>query len=302
MLARPGMVLRVSPADRFEAAGPLAARVRGVVERFAGCRKLAALPACRIEIVYAPPEHVGLGTGTQLALSVVAGLTAFLGEAPPESAELAAAGWAGLPARRSAPTVSHAAVSSSTPAKTPGEPLAPLAQRVELPPAWRFVLVIPGHERGLSGDEERLAFEALPPVSASTTAQLREELAERLFPAAERGDFEQFGESLYRYGHAAGLCFAARQSGAFASPRVAELVATIRSLGVRGTGQSSWGPTVFALLESAQSADAFRQRLSPVLAEGDEVVVTEPNNTGAESCECQHHEAVRRHALVSPPG
>jgi predicted sugar kinase len=167
------------------------------------------------------------------------------------------------------------------PGKLDCEPVAPLEHRIELPAGWRFALVIPARERGLSGDAERAAFGDLPAVSAETTAALVAELAEEIIPAATEGQFERFSESLYRYGHAAGMCFAARQGGPFASPRVANLVETIRSLGVHGVGQSSWGPTVFAVLPSEAAADDLLMRLGPHLVDEDQTLVTAVCRSGA---------------------
>ena len=107
------------------------------------------------------------------------------------------------------------------------------------------------------------------------------ELAEELIPAATEGQFDRFSESLYRYGHAAGMCFAARQGGPFASPRVAQLIETIRSLKVRGVGQSSWGPTVFAVLPSEAAADDLVARLRPHLGDEDQALVTAVCRSGA---------------------
>ncbi len=76
-------------------------------------------------------------------------------------------------------------------------------------------------------------------------------------PGAASGNFVEFGESLYRYGYQAGMLFAKRQGGPYAGRRATELVDWIRGQGIRGVGQSSWGPTIFALLADAQ----MRQRL-----------------------------------------
>ncbi len=90
MINRPGLRLRIAPAERFAATGPLAQRAAAVVELLAKKWHLHELPACRLDMVEAPPEHVGLGTGTQLALAVAAGLNAFRGQPPKSAAELAA--------------------------------------------------------------------------------------------------------------------------------------------------------------------------------------------------------------------
>ena len=42
---------------------------------------------------------------------------------------------------------------------------------------------------------------------------------------------------------------------------MAALVAWLRAAGVAGVGQSSWGPTVFALTESQSTAEELARRL-----------------------------------------
>ena len=46
---------------------------------FAASVELPHEPHCHIEILSAPPEHAGLGTGTQLGLAMAAGLDALAG-------------------------------------------------------------------------------------------------------------------------------------------------------------------------------------------------------------------------------
>jgi beta-ribofuranosylaminobenzene 5'-phosphate synthase len=306
MIDQPGLQLRISPARRFTAEGLLSNRVRATVERIwerlhsGTCAdpsplplpmgegmaqeflqaNFAHLPPCRIEVLASPSEHVGLGTGTQLSLAVAAGLNAFLGQQSLAPAELAA--WTGRGERSAIGTYGfvHGGLLVET-GKAPGELLSPLHQRIELPGAWRFVLICPHDQRGLSGEAERRAFDELPPVPPETTATLEREVFEDLLPAAVERDFKRFSESLYRYGYVAGTCFAGRQGGPFASPRAAELIHTIRELGIRGVGQSSWGPTLFALVPSAAEANLFVDRIRQHLSAADTVLVAEPNNTGA---------------------
>jgi predicted sugar kinase len=102
-----------------------------------------------------------------------------------------------------------------------------------------------------------------------------------MVPAAEAGEFDRFSRSLWRFGHQAGQCFAAVQGGPFAGVRSARLIEAMRGAGVEGVGQSSWGPTVFALVEDARAAGPLIEQLEPHLARGDTVIVAEPNAVGA---------------------
>ena len=77
MVDQPAVRLRVSAADRLETTGPLADRAHSFACRWAEYAGLPSEPACRIEILSAASAHAGLGVGTQLALSVAAGLSAW---------------------------------------------------------------------------------------------------------------------------------------------------------------------------------------------------------------------------------
>jgi predicted sugar kinase len=169
--------------------------------------------------------------------------------------------------------------------KLPHETLSPLDRRIALPSSWRFVLICPRQGEGLCGPAEGDAFARLPPVAEDTARQLRSELQERLIPAAAGGDFEAFGESVYRFGHRAGLCYAPLQGGAYNGERLSELVDLIRRCGVAGVGQSSWGPTVFAVCREADQAEKLVAELTRRAAIADsEVWISATNNRGAERC------------------
>src|SRR5687767_11009586 len=70
MVDRPVLKLRMRGASGFECDGPLADRVHVFARRWREFHSSAQLPACRIEVLESPPNHVGLGVGTQLGLSV----------------------------------------------------------------------------------------------------------------------------------------------------------------------------------------------------------------------------------------
>src|SRR6185437_1004041 len=65
-----------------------------------------------------------------------------------------------------------------------------------------------------------------------------------LLPALVERDADAFGEAVYEFNARVGEAFAPVQGGVYASARIAELVAFVRGQGVRGVGQSSWGPKI----------------------------------------------------------
>jgi predicted sugar kinase len=166
--------------------------------------------------------------------------------------------------------------------KLPNERIAPLDCRLDLPEEWRFLLVRPERDSGLSGEREREAFARLPQVPPAVTDELAAELHERMLPAAAQGRFDDFSESVYQFGRLAGTCFAAQQGGPYNGPLLAEIVGAVRSLGITGVGQSSWGPTVFALLPDASGYERLVSRLvERFRSEPLHVSLAAPDNGGA---------------------
>ena len=240
-----------------------------------------ALPPCRIRLESAPRRHAGLGSGTQLAFAVAAGLRAWYRQPALSAEDLARVTGRG---RRSAVGtygfVGGGLIVES--GRLPEDVLAPLQRRLEVPAAWRFVLVECHQREGLSGMDEQQAFSVLPPVSSAVRQKLVDEVERHMIPAVLAEDCRAFAASVYRYGRAAGECFAAIQGGPYNGPYVTQLVDEIQSLGYTGVGQSSWGPTVFCVVENQDAADRLKQELlGRRRTESLEIVITPADNHGA---------------------
>jgi beta-RFAP synthase len=280
MVEPPAVGVRISPATNFEASGTLPDRTRQVVERCAASWMLNRMPSCRIE-VHSPASHTGLGVGTQVGLSIAAGLRRFLQLPELSNVELALSTGRGQRSAVGTHGFHHGGLIVDA-GKDTGEQLGKLAARVPLPDEWRFVLFCSREEQGLSGTNEAVAFNQLPQVPEEITKRLWAVTNEKMLPAAERGDCSAFGEAVYQFGRLAGECFSAVQGGPFASEEVELIVESIRKFGVSGVGQSSWGPTVFAVVPSKNEARQLAEYLEMQRSGGRfEVVVARVNNSGA---------------------
>lgn len=287
MIDTPALRLRLEPAQRFQVQGPSAARAAEFAHRV--WRHLLAegavagrdQPACAITVEQAPPEHIGLGSGTPLGLSVAAGICALLGLEVQLATRLAQLSGRGL--RSAVGTYGFWLGGLIVDAgKLPGETISKLGARQALPNEWRFVVIASRNVTGLAGEAERDAFANLPPVPPETTDELEREALRHLIPAAAESNFTEFGESLYRFGRTAGMCFAHRQGGPFANAEIAELVDWLRREGIAGVGQSSWGPTVFALVASAHEAQRWTRAIRDHLGSAEyDIWTAAPANEGA---------------------
>src|SRR5262249_39568616 len=131
------------------------------------------------------------------------------------------------------------------------------------------------------GERERAAFAALSDAPADDS--LCRQVLLGMLPALAERDLAAFGEALYEFNRRAGEPFRRIQGGPYASPEMEELIEWLRGLGARGVGQSSWGPTVFAVVGGAEAAEALsrqaRARWGPDLLS----FVTAARNRGAGS-------------------
>lgn len=286
MIRQPGLRLRITAAEQFEAAGCYADRVFEFARRWCTHYRDRELPSCRIEVLDAPRQHTGLGVGTQLGLSVGAALHAFENQLCPPPAQLALSVGRGLRSAIGAYGFFEGGFIVER-GKLPDEILSPLDARLDLPESWRVVLIFPAlgpvtTPTGLSGTSEYRAFATLPAVPRGVTERLTSELRQRMLPAAASGDFDTFAESVYQYGYQAGLCFAPFQRGPYHSAVVELLVRQLRHSGVKGVGQSSWGPTLYAFQPNTERAEELARFLvADLQLKPSQVLITASCNRGA---------------------
>jgi beta-ribofuranosylaminobenzene 5'-phosphate synthase len=276
---RPAVVVEASPSDELTAEGPDADRALAVAER---CRDaLGTAPGAggaRLRVLEAIPAHVGLGSGTKLALAVTAALYALAGQSPDPPAMARTAG-----------RVARSAVGLWTFALggfvveggvRPGlaQP-APLLMRHAMPDEWRCVLVIPAAQPGLSGGAEEAAFADLRP-DPDRAAQIAHVVLTALLPALVEEDLGEFGAALTRLQRLVGDAFASAQGGTF-HPRAGALVDALLRLGAAGAGQSSWGPAVYGVVGSEEHGRELARRLETETGAGARAEVVRFDNHGA---------------------
>jgi beta-RFAP synthase len=241
MIEEPATIVTVQPAASWSASGPLA-------ERALAFARLMTTEPQAIRVERAAPEHIGLGTGTQLALAVGKAICPDV-----DATELA--GRLGRGQRSAVGTHGFQLGGFIVEKGKDTEAVSPLVERWAFPEDWRIVLIGPGTEQGIHGAPERRAFEELQ--RHETSAELGQMVLQVLLPALVSGDLQTFGEALYDFNRRVGERFAPVQGGPYARP---ERVDFLRRQGVRGVGQSSWGPTLFAVTE-AERAEPLRQAL-----------------------------------------
>jgi len=205
-----------------------------------------------IEIISSPPEHVGLGVGTQLSLSVAKILSHFAGRETDSIEDLARLTSRG---RRSAIGI-HGWKSGGflvdSGKSHPNEIGRPIALR-HLPSEWKVLVVHPSLPLGKHGEVEEKAINTQVHMSAETTRTLCENVLLHMLPAIEEKDIDSFGRALREYNRLVGDCFAPVQGGPYADPMIEAMIDWLGKQNIGGA-QSSWGPTTFAVIEGEENA------------------------------------------------
>ncbi len=250
-IARPRLVMKMERAKSLGVEGEQAERIEILAARFFDAVDLR--PEARIKVVEAIPEHVGLGSGTQLALAVASGLNRLHGlDLSPEElcaltnrARRSGVGYH-LFHRGGFVIEGGHAVEDHRLGETP-----PLLLRHEFPEDWRIVVAVAKPSETISGETEEAAFARLSQPSEQLADQMAGIVLIRLLPALVERDLDTFGAALTEAQELVGTCFAAVQNGLFHAD-AAPIITRLKEAGARGVGQSSWGPAVYAFCASEE--------------------------------------------------
>jgi beta-ribofuranosylaminobenzene 5'-phosphate synthase len=287
---RPNVLLKAELAGTLQVEGLEVERVSDLARRFLNRYPISC--GVNLYLKTAIPAHVGLGSGTQLALAVGTAL-ARLGELALSTEEIALAmdrgihsgvgiaayHWGGFAldgGHLIEPTGTMASKSSLQESSVP-----PVLFHYPVPKSWFFVVVLPEAEAGLNGEKEKEAFLNLPRASPFRVEKISRLLLMKLLPALVEQDITRFGEALTEIQRLVGENFAGIQGGRFANPFSEEIIDFLINQGAAGAGQSSWGPTVYGLVSREDAARRLEQKVKQFLAGHGQVFITRPNNHGA---------------------
>ncbi|QXX75368.1 beta-ribofuranosylaminobenzene 5'-phosphate synthase family protein [Methylovirgula sp. HY1] len=269
-LDRPVTRLRIRHSDKSLVEGPERDRVAGHLRALQD--HLGLTGPYHVTIEDAIPAHVGLGSGTQVALALAAALRRL--ESLPVDMESDA-----LLLRRGARSGIGAALFSRGGVVVDGghggqKTVPPIICHLPFPEEWRIILVIDHEITGVHGDAEREAFVKLPIFPEMEAARICHAVLMKALPALAERDLVAFGEAITSIQTSLGDYFAPAQGGArYTSPKVAAVMATLAHHGAKGIGQSSWGPTGFAFAESDDEAQRLVNRVRENSAQGNPVML-----------------------------
>jgi len=234
-----------------------------------------------VHIQEAIPRHFGLGSGTQMALAIGMGISELFGLkiTPSDIATITNRGGrsgVGIGTFEHGGLVVDAGRGAST-------RLPPIIARHAFPLDWRVLLIMDNTHQGIHGEQETNAFKTLPNMRYADTLQNSYNVLMQALPALLEHDLTAFGQAISQLQFYTGHYFSATQEGLYASQAVASVLQYLHAHGVNAIGQTSWGPTGFAILESETEALGWIAKLSAEMPDaGLKFLLCQANNQGAQ--------------------
>lgn len=278
----PNVVLEAQPFKQTTFTGEKTELIRTLTNRFIQAYNIQA--NVNIHVKQTIPEHVGLGSGTQLSLAVATAL-AKLFHVNYSTQELAIT--MGRAQRTGVGTAifeqggfvvdGGKIINSNT--RVPKFP--PLIFRQPFPEDWHFVVAVPNAIKGLANCEEEASFKQSPPMPSEQVGKICRLVVMKLLPALKDQDIEEFGEALTQIQADVGDHFASVQGGRYSNATTTKGIQFLQKLDAYGVGQSSWGPAFYGLFMK-EKAEQAKSKLQAFLEEdvGGKVFIAKANNKG----------------------
>lgn len=270
--------VKILTSEKFGIAAKSIENVTKITENFIKQLKLPS--SIHVQVLQSIPQHTGLGSGTQLALAIGAGLNQLfnLNLTLTQLAHVAMRG------KRSGIGIGAFAqggflLDAGKSAAKPSDEIPAISKRLDFPDDWRVLLVLDLHHQGVHGAAEMQAFHSLPAAQNTLCSMV----VECMLPALQRSDLKAFGAYMQDLQAYNGDYFAPIQGGHYASKDVAQALDWLQSNGVSCVGQSSWGPTGFAILENQQLAESLQAQAQLAFVDKSNIrfKIVRGKNTGA---------------------
>ena len=223
-------------ASQPQVTGPESERVRGYLQAMQ--RALDIENTCHVRIDEVVPAHAGLGSGTQIALAVAAGVRRLHGlplDVRGDAIRLERGARSGV----GIGLFDHGGLVVDG-GRGPLTTAAPVVSRMPFPEQWRILVVLDPHRQGVHGPDEREVFSKLAPSSDGQAAHLCRLVLMKALPAlAEQRHCRLRFSDQGNAGAPWGLFRARfRADSRFSSPDVAAALAALEDEGAMASARA----------------------------------------------------------------
>lgn len=238
----------------------------------------------KVKIEDSLPGHVGLGSGTQLALSIFSGIAKLYNrkiDIRKEAPKLGRGGRSGVGVAAFEKggfifDSGHSSENFTRCLPENGEWDVPkVISQHDIPKNWRFLVITPDSKKIYGEEEEKKIQETVFNASYSITDKISSALIDNVLPGIAEGDLREFSEGITTVNRLNGSWFSKLQGGVYRKESQ-NIIKKFRHKDLYAVGQSSWGPTVYGITINEKVDDILED-----LSINTDITVTKPNNNGA---------------------
>ena len=240
-----------------------------------------------VEVENILPFHSGLGSGTQIGLTLAEGINNLynLGLDKFKIAEL-------VDRKHSRSAIGFGAFyyggfitdgGRITKEKENDNYLPPILFQEKIPVDWCFIIILPSLDKEkIAGEKEIKTFKKLEKMDIDICAKNSHHLLLGMLPALKEKDIKKFSTHLNIIEDNAADYFSEIQSGRYTSKYSQEILTFLEEHGVLGRGQSSWGPSLYALIENKERAKKIKEKILTKFTKIiNKIYITSAENGGA---------------------
>ena len=231
-------ITTISKAREFKS--NLSRALNKKIEGFIKCNKVNK--NIEIKCVESPPSHIGLGSGTQLILSLEEALIKFyrLNHTKTNIFNRTYRSGVGYNSYR------YGGFIVDSPKKNLSTNEAIF--KYKFPKDWKIILLFDNKIRGTHGDKENKFF--LDDSKSSLRKKLSDLTLNEIIPSVIYKDFDIFAKSLTQFQKINSSFYTSIQKSSYLSKHIGGIIKRVSSTFNVAVGQSSWGPTSYMFTNS----------------------------------------------------
>ena len=243
------------------------------------CRKRKIKPNFFLNVEKSPLQHIGLGSGTQLALSIGRAIS-DLSNLNLDIEKIAKILNRSYRSNIGLINFKHGGFLIDLKIKNK---FFTNIDKVFFPEEWKIIL-IKDSKQGLHGKNELEAFKKIKNFPKINNISLIDLVLLKIYPSLIENNFNEFSKSVTKLQNIIGNYFNIFQGGIFSSPTVSNVLNFLKKENVLGYGQTSWGPTGFAFFSNIKKAELMKTKLKKRFSSCNnlEFIICSGKNSGAD--------------------
>lgn len=212
--------------------------------------KIYEFPKFEVSVLRSIPMHTGLGSGTQLALSLGMILTKFFNkDISIEELSLCLGrgqrSGIGIESFRNGGFIVDGGRMKNS-RKTP-----PILFNCKWPEEWKIILIFDHELKGIHGNKEKEEFKQIIKVSNDFSKENCRSLTMKILPSLLEKNFNEFCSGIQEIQNNTASIFSKAQGGLFTSKKIGSIFNYLKKTKGISFGQSSWGPTGFIICKNS---------------------------------------------------